>query len=152
MELCAPDVAKNPAELNSKTKRLFDAGGGWGWRVVTCDQEGVVEGGGGGAESDDVHEGVVEKAPVELWVGGGEDHAEDENDFEESGELAENAGGKRTVSGDEDDDGGNGEHENVAADDDDGGPPGDAGFVGEDDEGRGEKEFVGDGVEVGAEG
>ncbi len=111
-----------------------------------------MEGGGGGAEGDDVYEGVVEEAPVELGVGGGEDDGEDEDDFEEGGELAEDAGGERAIAGDQDDDGGDGEHEDVAADDDDGGPPGDAGFVGEDDEGRGEQEFVGDGVEVGAEG
>ena len=119
--------------------------------MVTCDQEGVVEGGGGGTEGDDVDEGVVEEAPVELRVSGGQDDAEDEDDFEEGGELAEDAGGEGAVAGNEDDDGGDGEHEDVAADHDDGGPPGDAGFVGEDDEGRGEQEFVGDGVEVGAE-
>src|ERR1700743_3559284 len=94
----------------------------------------------------------MEKAPVELGVGSGEDDGEDEDDFEEGGHFAEDAGRKRAVAGDENDDGGNGEHEDVATDDDDGGPPGDAGFVGEDDEGRGEQEFVGDGVEVGAEG
>ena len=111
-----------------------------------------MEGGGGGAEGDDVDEGVVEEAPVELGIGGGEDDAEDEDDFEEGGEFAEDARGKRAVAGDEDDDGGDREHEDVAADDDDGGPPGDAGLVSEDDEGRGEQELVGDGIEVGAEG
>ena len=110
-----------------------------------------MEGGSGGAEGDGVDQDVVEEAPVELGVGGGEDYGEDEDDFEEGGELAEDAGWERAVAGDEDDDGGDGEHEDVAAEDDDGGPPGDARFVGEDDEGRGEQKFVGDGVEVGAE-
>ncbi len=111
-----------------------------------------MEGGGGGAEGDDVDEDVVEEAPVELGVGGGEDYGEDEDDFEEGGEFAKDARREWAVAGDEDDDGGDGEHEDVAADDDDGGPPGDASFIGEDDEGRGEQEFIGDGIEVGAEG
>ena len=119
--------------------------------MVAGDEEGVVEGGGGGAEGDDVHERVVQEAPVELRIGGGEDDAEDENDFEESGELAENAGREGAVAGDKDDDSGDGEHQDVAADDDDGGPPSDAGLVGEDDEGRGEQELVGYGVKIGAE-
>ncbi len=120
--------------------------------MVTCDQKGVVEGGGGSAEGDDIDEGVVEKAPVKLGEGGGQDDAEDQDDFEEGGELAEDAGREWAVAGDEDDDNGDGEHEDVAAEDDDGGPPGDARFVGEDDEGGREEEFVGDGVEIGAEG
>jgi len=89
---------------------------------------------------------------VKLGVGGGEDDSKDQDDFEERGELAEDAGRERAIAGDENDDGGDGDHENVAADDDDGGPPGDARFVSQDDEGGGEQEFVCDGVEVCAEG
>ena len=111
-----------------------------------------MQGGGSSAEGDGVDQDVVEEAPVELRVGGGEDDGEDEDDFEEGGELAENAGREWAVAGDEDDDGSDGEHEDVATDDDDGGPPGDAGFVGEDHEGGGEQKFVGDRVEVRAEG
>jgi hypothetical protein len=110
-----------------------------------------VEGGGSGAEGDCVDEDVVQEAPVELGVGGGEDYGEYQDDFEEGGELAENARRKWAVAGDEDDNRGDGEHQDVAADDDDGGPPSNACLVREDDEGRGEQEFVGDGVEVRAE-
>ena len=110
-----------------------------------------MQGGRAGAEGDGVYEDVVEKAPVELGVGGGQDYGEHQDDFEEGGELAEDAGRERAVAGDEDDDDGDGEHEDVAADDDDGGPPGDAGLVRENDKGRGEQEFVGNGIEVGAE-
>ena len=120
--------------------------------MVACDEEGVVEGGGGGTEGDDVDEGVVEKTRVKLGVSGGEDDSEDQEDFEECGELAEDAGWEGSIAGDQDDDGGDGEHQDVAADDDDGGPPRDARFVSEDDEGGGEQEFVCDGVEVRAEG
>jgi hypothetical protein len=110
-----------------------------------------VEGGGGGAEGDDVDEGVVEQARVKLRVCGGENDGEDQEDFEESGELAEDAGREWAVAGDQNDDDGDGEHEDVAADDDNGGPPGDARFIGEDDEGLSDQQLVGDGVEVGAE-
>ena len=119
--------------------------------MVACDEEGVVEGGGGGAEGYDVDEGVVEKTRVKLGVSGGEDDSEDQEDFEECGELAEDAGWEGSITGDEDDDGGDGEHQDVAADDDDGGPPSDAGLVGQDDEGRGEQELVGYGIEICAE-
>jgi len=65
--------------------------------VVEGDEEGVVEGGGGGAEGDCVYEDVVEKTRVKLRVGGGEDDGEDKDDFEEGGEFTEDAGWKRSI-------------------------------------------------------
>ena len=50
-----------------------------------------MEGGSSGAEGDDVDEGVVEKAPVELWEGCGENDGKNQDDFEEGGELTEDA-------------------------------------------------------------
>ena len=99
MTLGSRETARTILEVRNLEKfeqDLVDAGG-LGGRVVTCDQEGIVEGGSGGAEGDDVDEGVVEEAPVELGEGSGEDHGEDQEDFEESGELAEDAGRERAI-------------------------------------------------------
>ena len=99
MTLGSRETARTILEVRNLEKfeqDLVDAGG-LGGRVVTCDQEGIVEGGSGGAEGDDVDEGVVEEAPVELGEGSGEDHGEDQEDFEECGELSEDAGRERAI-------------------------------------------------------
>jgi len=114
--------------------------------------EGVVEAGDDDEGGDGEDEVVEESGEAFIGITGVENGEENQSDLEKGGGFAEETGRERAVALNDENNGGDDEHEHIAAEDDDGEPPGDFFTHGENDEGRGEQQFVGDGIEIGAKG
>src|SRR5215472_7033143 len=116
------------------------------------DGNGVMEAGNDDERADGVTEIMREGGNARVRISSAEQGEEDQGDFEKRGGLAEQARRKWPVALDDENNRGDDEQENVAADDQNREPPSDLFFHGQNDKRGAEKELVGDGVKIGAEG
>src|ERR1700689_2160680 len=118
---------------------------------MTRNRKGIMRGGPDGKDGDDIDEHVVKQSRVQGWKRRRQHHGKYQGDLEKRGQLAENARRKRTVPGNQENHDGYDQNQNVATQYDDGQPPCESGLVGEDYERRRKQQFVGDGIEIGAQ-
>src|SRR5260370_16262019 len=85
-----------------------------------------------------------------MGVSSAQNYEEHKDDLSGGGELGVDAGWKRPVPGDQQNHDRDNEDQHVPAEHKDGEPPGELLFEREDDEGRREQKFVGDGIEISA--
>src|SRR5207245_1801717 len=97
-------------------------------------------------------EDVIQGSHARVRISSGENDGENEQHLAHGCQLAQEAGRKGTVTGNQDDDDGNDEDKHVAAQDKNREPPGKFFFHGQDDERGGKQQFVGDGIEKSSEG
>src|ERR1700674_676996 len=136
---CAGKAGEMPAFFVRAKLRTAEAAGG---------REGIMKAGDDAKCGDRVDEDVVKDGKTGIGIGCGKDNAEDQHDLERGRELAINARRKWTIAGAENDDDGNDEDEHVAAQNKDGEPPSKFLFEGQNDEGRREQKFIGNGIEI----
>ena len=114
--------------------------------------ERIVEAGHDAQHRHRINERVVKNPHVIIGIRSPQNDKEHQDDLGSGGEFAVDAGRKRPVPGDQQNHDSDNEDQHIPAKNEDGEPPRELLLEREDDEGRREQKFVGDGIEISAEG
>src|SRR5579859_3548234 len=103
-------------------------------------------------KSNAVNKEMNDFCEVQIRIRSGKNHREYQNDLKSRGQLAENAGRKRAVTGDQQNHYGHDQYQNVAAENDDREPPRNLFLERQNDERRRKQQLIRDGIEICSEG